>query len=93
MARLVTQLLGLPLIVVGVGQVADELAPRPPVAFAEGVQRIQFAKVMPCTVAKRGLVKTGRCFSRARCSKIGSAARCDIGVMGKFIAALTDISR
>jgi len=39
---------------------ADRLALRPAVAFAEGMQRVQFAEIMGRTVTERGGIKPGK---------------------------------
>ena len=47
-------------IAVALGKVADKFALRPAVAFAEGMQRVQFAEIMGRTVTERGGIKPGK---------------------------------
>ena len=74
-----------------VGQMANELALGPAVAFAEGMKGVQFAEIVRGAVTKGGAVESGEMLFLRKLLEDRRGGRLDMGVMGEQVAALADV--
>ena len=66
---------------------ADELALRPAVAFAEGMQSVEFAEIIRGAVAESGGAESGEMLFLRELFEERRGGAGDVGMMGKAVGA------
>lgn len=79
------------IITIRLRQLADELTLRPPIAFTEGMERVQLAEIVRNSTTEVSRAKSGKVlfFRKLRQDRRGCGV--DVGVVSKQITTLADV--